>query len=209
MFSPEHISISWFWTCGLGLTYILNCSIWPKHWVFPEFRKGLTETILFWIKSVLLDAINDGISPIPEELSEIEVFELFHSKIVLLIEPVNIVWATWTLLHTLMSGTEKIVGVGITVSLKFSILPIHVLLLFVNEGIIENIDDSFITPLFTDKKPGVELIPSWVWIPIEGFEFVQLYKVPMTGPWNEIGLKFIELHKTESSIAYTSGIGLT
>ncbi len=104
-----------------------------------------------------LVAVNAGIFPFPEEFSPINVFELL--QLYKLPFPVKEIEFVSVPLQNVTSTFGSIIGVGFTVSVKFSEVPAQLIELFKYNGVAVIVAVTKLLELLIELKGKIEPVP--------------------------------------------------
>ncbi len=178
----------------------------PLHVNPPLLYIGVTERVETTRDDPVLVAVNVPMFPVPLAPNPIVVFEFVHRYPVPV--PVKVIDPAGLPLHTTCELTLLAAGVGFTVMVKLSGVPVQPTPEPVYVGLTVIVAVDGIVPVLTAVKDPILPVPLPV-SPIEVFEFVHVYTVPGTLPLKVIAPVLAPLHTTWLETVFTTGLGFT
>ena len=165
---------------------------------------GVTSIVAVSAVVPVLEAVKLAMFPVPDAARPIDVLSFVQLYVVPATSPVKVTAVVEALLHKVSSDGSSTVGVGFTVIVKVSDVPVQEFAL----GVTSIVAVSDVVPAFVAVKLAISPVPLAA-KPIEVLSFVQLYVVPVTVPLNVTAVVDALLHKVSSDGSSTVGVGFT
>jgi len=186
-------------TVGVGFIVIVNVSGLPTQ----PLADGVTVTVAVTIEEPLFMALKEGMSPLPAVPRPIEGMSFVQLKDVPATVPTNITPVVCAPLHNVWSVTVATVGVGFTVMVNVSGVPVQPLA----DGVAVMLAVCIVAPVLVAVNAGMSPFP-FAASPMEGLSFVQTKDVALTPPAKFTAVATEPLHRVWSAMGSTLGVGL-
>jgi hypothetical protein len=157
---------------------------------------------------VVFVAVNAAMLPVPLAAKPVAVFVFVQLYTAPATGPPMVTAAVVDPAHTTWFEIAFTVGVGLTVIVKLTGVPVQVVALLVNVGVTVIVPDIGAVPLFVATNGAILPVPL-AGRPMAGLLFVQLYTVPGTLPVKLTGELEEALQRVWLLTAFTVGFGLT
>jgi len=187
-------------TVGVGLTVMVNVSPVPVQ----PFAEGVTVMVAVTAVLPVLVAVKDAMLPFPAAASPMEGVSLVQSKDVPATVSANVTAAVDAPLHSVCGVPAGTVGVGLTVMVNVSAVPVQPFA----EGVTVMVAVTVVFPVLVAVKDAMLPFPAAA-SPMEGVSLVQSKDVPATVSANVTAAVDAPLHSVCGVPAGTVGVGLT
>ena len=187
-------------TVGVGFTIILKVSAIPVH----PFAEGVTVMVAVTVVSLVFVTVKIAMSPFPAAAKPIEGVSFVQEKEVPPTVSTKLITAVEAPLHNVWGFTGSTVGVGFTVMVNVSSVPVHPLA----EGVTMMVAVTAILLVLIAVKMAMSPFPA-AGSPMDGVSFVQENEVPDTVSTKLIAVVEAPLHKVCGVTGSTVGVGFT
>jgi hypothetical protein len=191
-------------TVAFGFTVIVNVIGAPVQ----PLAVGVTVIVPLIAVTPALVAVKLGILPVPDAARPILVLLLVQLKVVPATAPEKVIAVVVAPLHNAWLATVFTVGVGFTVIVNVTGVPVQVTPPLLYVGVTVIVATTGVVPLFIAVKLAILPVPLAA-SPMEVLLLVQLYTVPAALPENTTAAVGAPLHTVWFAGAFTVGVGFT
>jgi len=187
-------------TVGVGFTVIVNVSDVPVH----TLAEGVTVMVAVTGVLPVLVAAKEAILPFPVAANPMDGLLLVQSNEVPATVSRKVMAVEEAPLHNICGAMLFTVGVGFTVIVKVSWVPVHPL----TEGVTVIVAVTGVVPVFVAAKEAMFPLPLAA-SPMDGLLLVQSNEVPVTVSTKVMAVVEAPLHNVCGEMSFTVGVGFT